>query len=117
MKQLNHPQLLASFPLASFGPHLVQVNEGLLSKLLSLELLLNYLNSIDDLVNHFEVDPVVVGELVDRRWHERILWGIPLPNQSFLVDIKRIHMRIQTPPPGFHDTLDRSNFETQHQRL
>ena len=28
MKQLNHPQLLASFPLASFGPHLVQVNEG-----------------------------------------------------------------------------------------
>jgi hypothetical protein len=28
MKQLNHSQLLASFPLASFGPHLVQVNEG-----------------------------------------------------------------------------------------
>jgi hypothetical protein len=28
MKQLNHPQFLASFPLASFGPHLVQVYEG-----------------------------------------------------------------------------------------
>ena len=29
---------------------------------------MNYLNIIGDLANHFEVDPVVVGELVDRRW-------------------------------------------------
>ncbi len=69
---------------------------------------MNYLKTVGDLVNHFEVDPVVVGELIDRRWHERILWGIPLPNQSFLVVIKRIHMRVQDVPPGFHDTLDRS---------
>ena len=27
-KQLNRLEVLASFPLASFGPHLVQVNEG-----------------------------------------------------------------------------------------
>jgi hypothetical protein len=57
------------------------------------------LDHAGDLFYHFQVQPVVVTEVVDLGGNKGFARGITLVNQSGLVCAKRCSMRVGTPPP------------------